>query len=879
MDPSAIHNSNGPSQGLVHVPGCDTLNGTSNVTNGPSQDQIFFGDQVPIFGHQHVPISVRIGSNGPSQGLVHVPGCDTSNGTSKVTNGPSQDQILNNEASIGKKPLHFCERCNQSFNSKWNLKRHNKRIHDVDKSTSKNLYDCCLCGQKYSGYLAAHLKSAHGIEIQVKNLKFKDFEMFKSFLEKTEEETCSNYSTRRIERDSNQQVITANYICSRRGTIPANRSERKRAAKSIKTIKIGNICPSQISLTRIKDGTYTAKWTTTHVGHELDMKFCRLPNKHKELIAHYLKIGLQPSVIKKKMRNLLDNSDKITMAQMVTTKYLNNIKKQFNIKDIAEESLSTFIDYLKSSPCSVLYFKDIGKAIDDFHEDDFLIILQANSQKDMMKENSEIISIDSTHDSSIKGLILTTIMCLDKMKVGYPCAFLLSNRVNYKFISFYFQKIKINLGQNFKSNIVMTDMEILFSNAWKHIFGNCIFLYCSFHVKKAFNQNLNAIISDKEIRDTVRSSVMKLMTNLDPQNFENEKNKFLDNYLHQNETTGFAKYMLQYYLTNDSRYPPERWAYCHRTQLGINTNMIIENFHKKLKYQYMDGKKNRNVTSTLKKLVHIISDYEIDYVVRINRRYIPTKVRYLRSKHAEAKKKVIDNFKEIDHSCGIITLKYWSQEKKRYYVISINSNQQPDCEIKCDECKLCLCQVSCNCHDFLIRNNFCIHIHLAYRKYVSLHKEQTNIELQFEDEINPPDILDQTVSISYENDTFKLTKIENVFNGFKPIKKIEKKQNDSINFISRKQLTDFAAPENVQQKFSAFWQTYTKEEKRVKNTMTKINDIYSQSQQLDEDQYNELVAHASTIFPHLFKNDNDDQKKNLAHQKRQKTSKNVDDDD
>ena len=61
-------------------------------------------------------------------------------------------------------------------------------------------------------------------------------------------------------------------------------------------------------------------------------------------------------------------------------------------------------------------------------------------------------------------------------------------------------------------------------------------------------------------------------------------------------------------------------------------------------------------------------------------------------------------------------------------------------------------------------------------------------------------------------------------------------------------MTDFAAPENVQQKFSAFWQTYTKEEKRVKNTMAKINDIYSRSQQLDEDQYNELVAHASTIY-------------------------------
>ncbi|KAH9493820.1 hypothetical protein DERF_014571 [Dermatophagoides farinae] len=98
---------------------------------------------------------------------------------------------------------------------------------------------------------------------------------------------------------------------------------------------------------------------------------------------------------------------------------------------------------------------------------------------------------------------------------------------------------------------------------------------------------------------------------------------------------------------------------------------------------------------------------------------------------------------------------------------STNSNQQPDCEIKCNECI----------------NNFCIHIHLAYKKYgkhilihalkltqliifihqpitiltnntistVSLQNSQTNVELEFEHEINTPDILDQTVSISYEN--------------------------------------------------------------------------------------------------------------------------------
>ncbi|KAH7643158.1 hypothetical protein HUG17_9849 [Dermatophagoides farinae] len=230
------------------------------------------------------------------------------------SNGSSQDQITKCKKS------YFCDSCNQSFHSAWNLKRHNQRkhqennqppLHKENIETSKR-FECCLCGEKYAGSLSTHLKSSHGIDIQTKNLKFENFQMFKSFLEKTEEETYSNYSTRRIVRDSNHQVTYANYICSRRGSMPANRLERKRASKSNKTIKIGNICPSQISLTRNKNGTYTAKWTTTHVGHELDVKFCRLPKKHKELIEHYLKIGLPSSVIKKKMSNLLESCEMIT---------------------------------------------------------------------------------------------------------------------------------------------------------------------------------------------------------------------------------------------------------------------------------------------------------------------------------------------------------------------------------------------------------------------------------------------------------------------------------------------------------------------------------------------------------------------------------------
>ncbi|OTF70506.1 hypothetical protein BLA29_008050 [Euroglyphus maynei] len=160
----------------------------------------------------------------------------------------------------------------------------------------------------------------------------------------------------------------------------------------------------------------------------------------------------------------------------------------------------------------------------------------------------------------------------------------------------------------------------------------------------------------------------------------------------------------------------------------------------------------------------------------MNRGYIPTKLRYLRKKHSDSKKYPLPSLKEIINYYGVITLKYWSDEKKHNYIISINHNHEPDCDLKCDECNLCLCQVSCNCEDYVIRNNFCLHIHLAYRAYVSLQSPEKNIELELENDLNPPDILDQTISITYENDSYEITKTEDVSN--KRLKAIENKSNE-----------------------------------------------------------------------------------------------------
>ncbi|GFS42640.1 hypothetical protein TNIN_490661 [Trichonephila inaurata madagascariensis] len=61
--------------------------------------------------------------------------------------------------------------------------------------------------------------------------------------------------------------------------------------------------------------------------------------------------------------------------------------------------------------------------------------------------------------------------------------------------------------------------------------------------------------------------------------------QFIEDLLNDPDTSEFGKYFQQNYAQR-----PEKWAYCYRKDLDINTNMYLESLHKKIKYHYFDGK-------------------------------------------------------------------------------------------------------------------------------------------------------------------------------------------------------------------------------------------------------------------------------------------------
>ena len=59
----------------------------------------------------------------------------------------------------------------------------------------------------------------------------------------------------------------------------------------------------------------------------------------------------------------------------------------------------------------------------------FFIIMNEAQYETLKKFGSDCICVDATHETNNYDFKLTTVFVLDEMGQGFPCAFLLSNRM------------------------------------------------------------------------------------------------------------------------------------------------------------------------------------------------------------------------------------------------------------------------------------------------------------------------------------------------------------------------------------------------------------------------------------------------------------------
>ncbi|KFM64412.1 hypothetical protein X975_00560, partial [Stegodyphus mimosarum] len=177
--------------------------------------------------------------------------------------------------------------------------------------------------------------------------------------------------------------------------------------------------------------------------------------------------------------------------------------------------------------------------------------------------------IDSTHGTNQYGFQLSTVMVHDENHEGLPIAVLFSTRTaTDTFISF-FNAIKKRIA-NMETKVFMSDDTNSYYNAWQTVFEDSSrHLLCTWHINKNWNFQINSKVKNKTNKENIKIELKKIITEVDIITFERLMSNFISTFEDK------EKNFIEYFKTNYEK-RTEKWAYCHRVGLGINTNMKIE---------------------------------------------------------------------------------------------------------------------------------------------------------------------------------------------------------------------------------------------------------------------------------------------------------------
>lgn len=145
----------------------------------------------------------------------------------------------------------------------------------------------------------------------------------------------------------------------------------------------------------------------------------------------------------------------------------------------------------------VLFYKPQDTTCKDhsgLKNQDFILAIMNSGHKDIaMKFGADCICLDSTHGLNGYGFEMTTLLVIDDMRQGFPCAFLISNRMDSEILEIFFNLIRKEVG-TMSPSIFMSDLAENFYNAWVTVMGPpSNRLWCTWHVDHAWRNNLSKI--------------------------------------------------------------------------------------------------------------------------------------------------------------------------------------------------------------------------------------------------------------------------------------------------------------------------------------------------------------------------------------------------
>lgn len=385
----------------------------------------------------------------------------------------------------------------------------------------------------------------------------------------------------------------------------------------------------------------------------------------------------------------------------------------------------------------VLFYKEQGQNIIEYSADktqedcNVMLVIANDFQLSMLEKfGNDIVCIDSTHGTNMYDFHLTTLLIVDEFGNGVPTAFCISNKKNTATWITFFEKLR-DCGFLLQPKVFMSDIDDSFYNAWITVMKPANKrLLCTWHVDKAWRTKLQEKIKIQEKRALVYKGLRVLLQETNVDKFVKLVEGFLVNTFNDNDTKEFASYFDNFYMQRVSE-----WAYCYRKASFINTNMYLESLHKVFKYHYLEGRKNKRLDTCIDALLRLIRDHYFKRARKLCKNK-PSKIieAVLRSHRKAMDGAVVTKLTQISDKLWLVTS--FTNKNITYEVMKVLDEKDAcsDCFCTCIPCNICIHTYSCECVDYIIKNNICKHIHFCVQTrmksdyIVSNNSSEVNID-------------------------------------------------------------------------------------------------------------------------------------------------------
>lgn len=608
----------------------------------------------------------------------------------------------------------FCDMCSASTTTKSALIRHINTRHRSPLQTVKFTIQCPLCPERKSktADILQHYVVEHDIVISSEDTEFpneNEFQIWKKGIEKEQvcEFVCKNQYKRKESEE--KRVI---YRCHRDGCFKS-RSKAVRHCKILGTNKINGHCPAKMDVIHSTSGRVKVSFSKTHVGHHGELGRLRLSRTERDDIAAKVALKIPFDDILDSVRISVCN-DEVQRAELLTRKDLHNIARDYNLKAEAVRhgndctSVESWISEMQEAGDVVQFYKPQSVILESHPQlksDDFVLIIMNEAQKEILKKfGTNCVCMDGTHDLNPYGFELTTLLVLDNLCEGFPCALMFSSRVDFQVMEIFVTVIQEALGESVRSKVFMSDMAPTYYNAWVKVMPPPDFhLFCTWHVDRAWRKNLSKI-KGQEKQTATYKILRTLMEERDEPAFVRMFNEALKELKEDPDTELFGLY-----VENEYKSCVYSWAYCYRLHSGLNTNMHIERMHGIIKHMYLKGKKPKRLDIAIHTIMRFVRDKLFERLISFYKGKVTSKLSLIRHRHNNSLSLSLDTV-----ICEAGTWKVPSQNTNEIYEVTC-LERNCNCDLKCTECQTCIHSFCCTCPDSSIKFNMCKHIHLVIK--------------------------------------------------------------------------------------------------------------------------------------------------------------------